>query len=92
MTDDKKPRPTDNAYALLEQAHKFMKIAPTIDAWEDSETDHTEEEVSSARAILAGATELRRVLWGLENAADEIIRRHNVAQDGRMEHFFADEG
>jgi hypothetical protein len=92
MTDDKQPTASDQAFALLEQANKFIKIAPTVNDWEHDKADPTEEQISAARAILSSASALRRSLWALENVSEEIVKTHDAAQLARMDHFFKAEG
>jgi hypothetical protein len=88
MTEDKKPDAADHAFALVEQVNRFAKLAPTMAAWQQDRASLTEEQVSAARAIVSGGTELRKSLWSLEIVAETIIKAHDDAQTKRLDAFF----
>jgi hypothetical protein len=78
----------DYAFALVEHANRFAKIAPTMAAWENGKGKPTEEQVSAARATISGGTELRKALWALETVAETIITDHSDAREQRLDAFF----
>jgi hypothetical protein len=88
MTEDKQPDAADYAFALVEQANRFAKIAPTMAAWEHDKHELSVEHVAAARAIVSGGSELRKVLWALETVAETIVKAHDDAQGKRLDAFF----
>lgn len=88
MTEDKNPDATDHAFAMVEQANRFAKIAPTMADWEYDKGTPSGEQLSAARAIVSGGTELRKALWALEMVAESVVKSHGDAQEKRLDAFF----
>ena len=88
MQDEKQPDATDHAFALVEQVNRFAKIAPTMGEWENHKGTPDRDQVSAARAVIAGGTELRKSLWALETVAEGVIKAHDDAQEKRLDAFF----
>jgi hypothetical protein len=88
MEEDRKLYATDHAFALVEQVNRFAKIAPTMGEWENHKGTPDRDQVSAARAVIAGGTELRKSLWALETVAEGVIKAHDDAQEKRLDAFF----
>lgn len=90
MEENRRLYATDHAFALVEQVNKFAKIAPTMGEWENDKGIPDRDQVSAARAIVAGGAELRKSLWALETVAETVIKAHDDAQKKRLDAFFQD--
>ena len=90
MEEDRELYATDHAFALVEQVNRFAKIAPTMGEWENHKGTPDRDQVSAARAVVAGGAELRKALWALETVAEGVIKAHNDAQTKRLDAFFED--
>jgi hypothetical protein len=88
MTEERQPDATDHAFALVEQVNRLAKIAPTMADWEHGKDTPSGEQLSAARAIVSGGTELRKSLWALETVAETIVKAHDDAQEKRLDAFF----
>jgi hypothetical protein len=88
MTEERQPDATDHAFALVEQVNRLAKIAPTMADWEHGKDTPSGEQLSAARAIVSGGTELRKSLWALETVAETIVKVHDDAQEKRLDAFF----
>jgi hypothetical protein len=90
MIDDKYQSAADHAFALVEQANRFAKLASTMSAWEHAKEEPTEGQITAARAVLHGGTELRKSLWAVETVAETIVKAYDDAQEKRLDGFFED--
>jgi hypothetical protein len=88
INEDKQPDAADHAFALVEQANRLAKLAPTLSNWEHDKNVPAEEQVSAARAVVSGGPELRKALWALETVAESTIKSHDDAQKKRLDAFF----